>query len=478
MTRSPIRAVVGALGALVVSLTVIVAPAAAPAADAAPPISDFDPGYIISDRNFFDAGSMSEADIQNFLNAKVPNCAAGAVCLKDFTQVTRPLTSESCAPFTPDAGPESAARIIWKAAQLCGISPKVILVTLQKEQGLITATNPSARAYRYAMGADCPDSIGCTDTSAGFVVQIYRGTYHLKRYTVQPDMLKAYPVGVVSKILLKPAPSTCGTQDVFIRNLATHALYVYTPYVPNAAAMNNLYGLGDGCSSYGNRNFWRNYYDWFGDPQGGDPSFIVAIFVDFLGRTPDDAAIRAWDWLLQSGRTRASLAADIVYSEEYRAARISDAYYQQLGRAPDATGLAYWLSVTRRGGLPIDEVSHYFLRSDEYYASIGGSPEQFVESVYQTMLARSATATDQEYWAPIVAEHGREAVVWAIYNSPESSYRRVNAMYQKLLARDADENGKLYWGPLVVARGDNEIRAALVDSVEYADRAKARFPIS
>jgi hypothetical protein len=51
---------------------------------------------------------------------------------------------------------------------------------------------------------------------------------------------------------------------VNILNQATANLYDYTPYVPNSAALNNLYGLGDGCSSYGNRNFWRIYNDWFG----------------------------------------------------------------------------------------------------------------------------------------------------------------------------------------------------------------------
>ncbi len=33
--------------------------------------------------------------------------------------------------------------------------------------------------------------------------------------------------------------------------------------------MNNLYGTGDGCSAYGNRNFWRMYTDWFGSTTGG-----------------------------------------------------------------------------------------------------------------------------------------------------------------------------------------------------------------
>ena len=60
-----------------------------------------------------------------------------------------------------------------------------------------------------------------------------------------------------------------------LANAATAALYYYTPYQPNAAALANLYGTGDSCSAYGNRNFWRLYRDWFGDPRMGS-TYTVA----------------------------------------------------------------------------------------------------------------------------------------------------------------------------------------------------------
>jgi hypothetical protein len=60
----------------------------------------------------------------------------------------------------------------------------------------------------------------------------------------------------------------CGSGTVYIQNQATAGLYNYTPYQPNPAALNNLYGTGDGCSAYGNRNFWRMFNDWFGSTYG------------------------------------------------------------------------------------------------------------------------------------------------------------------------------------------------------------------
>lgn len=45
--------------------------------------------------------------------------------------------------------------------------------------------------------------------------------------------------------------AACGSSVVNIENRATQALYNYTPYQPNAAALAAGYGTGDGCSAYG-----------------------------------------------------------------------------------------------------------------------------------------------------------------------------------------------------------------------------------
>jgi LysM repeat protein len=50
---------------------------------------------------------------------------------------------------------------------------------------------------------------------------------------------------------------------VAIKNQATAGLYYYTPYTPNDIALVNLASVGDSCSAYGNRNFWRVYNYWF-----------------------------------------------------------------------------------------------------------------------------------------------------------------------------------------------------------------------
>ena len=111
--------------------------------------SDFNNGNIISDDLFYDSAAMSEAQIQAFLNARLPGPCTNGKCLTvgRFSVASRPISISDttgnvrCQAF---AGGDnlSAATIIFRAQTACGISARVILVTLQKEQGLITKTAP------------------------------------------------------------------------------------------------------------------------------------------------------------------------------------------------------------------------------------------------------------------------------------------------------------------------------------------------
>jgi hypothetical protein len=73
------------------------------------------------------------------------------------TPATAPNDVGPCAaiPANPQA---SAAQVIHAIATACGINPRVLIVTLQKEQGLVTSTKPTEYMYRAAMGFGCPDS--------------------------------------------------------------------------------------------------------------------------------------------------------------------------------------------------------------------------------------------------------------------------------------------------------------------------------
>ncbi|MFZ2513640.1 MAG: hypothetical protein WAW63_04255 [Candidatus Saccharimonadales bacterium] len=294
--------------AVVVGVQFLVPPQTASAVTAA----DWRAGQIIDDPIFTDVSSMSVNGIQDFLNSLVPSCdiagtqpasdwgrpdlthaqyaasrgwpAPPYVCLKNYYEVpkTQPGPGVPANSFTnggnPPAGSVNAAQMIYNAAAQYNISPKVLLVKLDTESAgpLTRDTWPLQKQYTYAMGAHCPDSgpggsANCDSTYAGFSIQIAEAA-KLLRYYLDNMEQSWWPYKRPyqnNSILWNVAPTGCGASNVFIQTKATAALYTYTPYQPNQAALNNMYGTGDGCSAYGNRNFWRVFYDWFGAPYTG-----------------------------------------------------------------------------------------------------------------------------------------------------------------------------------------------------------------
>jgi hypothetical protein len=253
--------------AVIAGLLSAVAPTSAGPASAAD-ARQFDAGNIISDALFFDGGAMSATAVQSTLAGKVSVCASGYTCLKDYRQTTatRAAVSQGCGSYTGAAN-ELASTIVAKVGAACGVSQKVILVLLEKEQSLVTDNAPSAAQYRSATGYGCPDTAACDTQYYGFFNQVYNAALQFKRYAASPANWN-HVAGRVNAIRYSPN-AACGAGNVFIQNQATAGLYNYTPYQPNAAALANLYGTGDGCSAYGNRNFWRIYTDWFGSTIAG-----------------------------------------------------------------------------------------------------------------------------------------------------------------------------------------------------------------
>ena len=110
---------------------------------------DFDPNYIISDSEIFNSNAMSAADIQNFLESKGSYLAA-------YT-VTNP-NSGVC---------ETAAQAIYEVCQTNKISPRFVLVLLQKEQGLVEDPHPSQSSLDLLdllglMSAAWPSTVVCS----------------------------------------------------------------------------------------------------------------------------------------------------------------------------------------------------------------------------------------------------------------------------------------------------------------------------
>ena len=271
MTDRAFRTAVGAVLVLACALTVVVlggstrqpaTPELAPAAD----LSQFKAGNIITDAVFHDSDSMTATQIKSFLALKGASCQQSSgepKCIKDLVLTTKSRAADGyCNRY--QGATESAAAMIKKVGVACGINPRVLIVMLQKEQGIVTQRTATAHEYSRAMGYGCPDHANgqCDSLYNGLFNQVYNAARRFKVYAANPEDY-GYRAGRANKILYNPN-SSCGSSWVTIANQATANLYIYTPYQPNKAALDAGYGTGDRCSAYGNRNFFNWFTDWFG----------------------------------------------------------------------------------------------------------------------------------------------------------------------------------------------------------------------
>lgn len=225
----------------------------------------FKAGNIMSDYVMSNYNSMSVADIQNFLTRKNP-CND-----RDYAKYLRVTAAYPNVTYHWENGHfvclseerfdgQSAAQIIYDAARDYQINPQVLIVLLEKEQGLVTDTYPQSMQYRSATGYGCPDTAACDAKYYGFKNQVRNAAALF--HQVLSGGWSNYHVGN-NRIAYHPN-GACGSSTVYIENLATAALYRYTPYQPNSAALD---WSSDGCSSYGNRNFYHYFTEWFGSTQ-------------------------------------------------------------------------------------------------------------------------------------------------------------------------------------------------------------------
>jgi hypothetical protein len=97
---------------------------------------------------------------------------------------------------------------------------------------------------------------------------------------------------------------------------------------------------------------------------GSGDAFVVGLYNDVLGRTPDAAGQAGWTQALQTGASLSQVALAFLTTPEARQ-QVIDGYYQTfLNRPADAGGVAAWLG----SGLPVALIGEALLASDEYFA--------------------------------------------------------------------------------------------------------------
>jgi hypothetical protein len=288
----------------------------------ASPVVGFDAGRIIDDVVMANSQSMNVTQIQSFLNSKVPICdnwgvnGSTSTSRRDyFISKSYPLPITCLKDYTENN--KSSAQIIYDTAQEFSINPQVLIVLLQKEQGLVTDDWPDPTQYKSATGYGCPDTDVCDSQYYGFTNQLRNSAKMFQAIlNNSPTWYTPYLLG--NNYIQYSPNSNCGGSTVNIQNRATQALYNYTPYQPNVAALSSGYNNGDNCSAYGNRNFYLYFTDWFGSTFGyiqlDSPRWM---FIKSDTRKIDAATKEELDWILTAGQQLEFTSKTKIYDQWY-----------------------------------------------------------------------------------------------------------------------------------------------------------------
>lgn len=244
---------------------------------------EFNPENIISDFDLLDYNSMDLNDIQKFLEKKnsflatyrtvnahgTPNKSAAEI-IYDATHQNYDCGGIDLGVSPTEADKKAKCRIITT------VSPKLLLVLLQKEQSLTEATNPSQSSLDWATGYGCPDSVACNPYYKGFGKQINSASLQFLAY-INEQYRYSYKMGQTYIFTNPYGDISTATMSVTPQNKATAALYNYTPHVFN-----------------GNYNFFKLWKKYF-------PSSVAT-------RTlyPDGTILKAENskivWLIKDGK--------------------------------------------------------------------------------------------------------------------------------------------------------------------------------
>lgn len=183
---------------------------------------EFNPDYVISDKDLQDYESMGRGEIQAFLLNKKSFLA---------TYIAQDTKGKN----------KRAADIIYDASREYKISPKFILVLLQKEMSVVLDQDPTERQLDFAAGYAVCDSCSFSDEK----VLKYKGFG--KQVDAAAGIMRWYYDNVKSQTWIKQPYTTYSIDGIAVSpaNYATGFLYTYTPHIE------------------GNKNFWKLWQQWF-----------------------------------------------------------------------------------------------------------------------------------------------------------------------------------------------------------------------
>ncbi|MCC6070148.1 DUF4214 domain-containing protein [Massilia sp. GCM10020059] len=137
------------------------------------------------------------------------------------------------------------------------------------------------------------------------------------------------------------------------------------------------------------------------------PAFVEQLYLTFLGRPADDAGRAFWSQAIDAGVLSAAEATlHFVESAEFAdaVAPLARLYYSAFDRIPDAAGLSFWLQQLQ-AGTPLDAIAAAFVMTPEFAEVYGAARNaDFIDLIYQNALGRAPDASGKAYWVEQLAQ--------------------------------------------------------------------------
>ncbi len=291
--------------------------------------SSFNPNFLISNEDLTDTDSMTLGEIQTFLEK-------GSLATYRAKDV--------------DGSKRTAAEIIYRSGRRNGVSPRVILTMLQKEQSLVMDTEPSEDQLDWAMGYGVCDDCSHDDPD----IQRFRGfAKQINSATLQ--LIDGYMTDLETngQTVMGFAPGETSRIDgirVIPANNATAALYTYTPHL------------------HGNQIFVTLWHRWFSRdyPTGS------------LLQNNEDGGV----WLIQYSDRR-PITSRAAFLSRYRESLIipvspSELEAYDIGRPISLPNYSLLLSENGDIYLLVDDTIRHIV-SMEAFRAIGFNPDDLIE---------------------------------------------------------------------------------------------------
>jgi D-alanyl-D-alanine endopeptidase (penicillin-binding protein 7) len=285
--------------------------------------ANVDPNLIITDADLFSVGTWTRDDIQNFLQSK-------------GSYLSKYQTTDI------DGVQKTAADIIYSAAQRNQVNPKYLLVTLQKEQSLITDDSPRQGQLDWAAGYGVCDSCSMDDPKVvkfkGFGSQVDSAAGIMVWYNQNKDTFL--------KNFRKDQPTTVDGKQITPGSWATAFLYTYTPHI------------------HGNESFARIWQSWFTAAYPNGSLLQSASSTDV--------------WLIQDGKKRrfASKAALITRADPKMVVMVPESELTNYQTGPEIAFANY--SILKSGSttylLDFDTIRPF--ESDAVVQKLGFNPDE------------------------------------------------------------------------------------------------------